>query len=98
MKINVYARDLTHDLDIEERTAENGKNYLGLHFNLRRRYAQDSLTRSRETAPSITLWSTASPEGSGEINAGELANILEEGVKLLRAKQPKSRRPARRRA
>jgi hypothetical protein len=91
MKINIYAADLTHDLDTEQRQAANGRDYVGLRFHLRTHYRQDSLKSLRQTTATLTLWSAANAAGTGELTAEELADLLETAAKLLRPKPTKPR-------
>jgi hypothetical protein len=85
MKINIYAEDLTHNIYTERHQATDGKEYIALRFALRPIYNQNSLHKTPEHAHSLTLWSTARPQGGHAIFKGELANLLETAVRLLRS-------------
>jgi hypothetical protein len=91
MNINIYAEDLTHNIQAETTHARDGKEYVALRFQLRQPYQRSSATRTRNSSHTLTLWSTRDNEGTSSMNVRELAALLRSAIRLLNAKAPKMR-------
>lgn len=89
MHINIYAEDITHDWELEERTSRHGDRYIGVTFTLSRAYQPPSAALRNPAPARITFWCAPQKVRIKQMHAADLSDIFNAVAKQLRGTKPK---------
>lgn len=84
MRVNVYAEEITEEVEIVETTADTGSKFIGVRFYLKTHPDQLRPVHPDDDKAGVTFWVKSSKEGYRKGDAMQLRRILSAALDKLR--------------